>query len=205
MSTLAHATSAEPKSQGFGFQPERSQHHFIVSMPAGKNDKVTISEHLAFEESPGRRALSLALGQEDNKVRVVLPPAKWEAIAEPVKTEFNTRLRKRGLPSGKWSRTETRVSRLLGKELVLLTWAIEDADPSLIPIAIRNWQGLAPEERWWLYTMTNAATGHAITGRARGWRKALRFALTENPVGGEVDRHREEFFSLVREAAEEHV
>ena len=205
MSALAHATSAEPKSQGFGFQPERSQHHFIVSMPAGKNDKVTTSEHLAFEESPGRRALSLALGQEDNKVRVILPPAKWEAIAESVKTEFNIRLRKRGLPAGKWSRTETPVSRLLGKELVLLAWAIEDADPSLIPIAIRNWQGLAPEERWWLYTMTNAATGHAITGRGRGWRKALRFALTENPVGGEVDRHREEFFSLVREAAEEHV
>lgn len=30
--------------------------------------------------------------------------------------------------------------------------------------------------------MTNAATGHAITGRGKGWRKAVRFALTENPV-----------------------
>jgi hypothetical protein len=53
--------------------------------------------------------------------------------------------------------------------------------------------------------MTNAATGHAITGRGRGWRKAIRFALTENPVSDEMDRHREAFFSLVREAAEEHV
>src|SRR5690606_4423509 len=40
----------------------------------------------------------------------------------------------------------------------------------------------APEERWWLFTMTNAATGHAITGRGKGWRRAVRFALTENPV-----------------------
>jgi hypothetical protein len=41
---------------------------------------------------------------------------------------------------------------------------------------------LAPEERWWLYTMTAAATGNYLTGRGRGWRKALRYALTENPV-----------------------
>jgi hypothetical protein len=47
---------------------------------------------------------------------------------------------------------------------------------------VENWLGLKPEERWWLYTMTNAATGHALRGRNRGWRKALRFALTENPV-----------------------
>ena len=33
-----------------------------------------------------------------------------------------------------------------------------------------------------MFTMTNAATGHAISGRNKGWRKAVRFALTENPV-----------------------
>ena len=65
---------------------------------------------------------------------------------------------------------------------MLLAWAIEDADPALIPHAIKNWRGFASEERWWLFTMTNAATGHALTGRGRGWRKAVRFALTENPV-----------------------
>ena len=53
------------------------------------------------------------------------------------------------------------VARLLGKELVLLAWAVEDAEPTLIPNAIQNWRGLAPEERWWLYTMTAAQT--AIT------------------------------------------
>ena len=30
--------------------------------------------------------------------------------------------------------------------------------------------------------MTNAATGHATAGRNKGWRKAVRYALTENPV-----------------------
>ena len=72
--------------------------------------------------------------------------------------------------------------RLLGKELLVLAWAIEDADPGVVPRAIQNWLGLRPEARWWLYTMTRAATGDAINDRGIGWRRALRHALTENPV-----------------------
>ena len=30
--------------------------------------------------------------------------------------------------------------------------------------------------------MTSAATSHAIQRRNKGWRKAVRYALTENPV-----------------------
>lgn len=33
--------------------------------------------------------------------------------------------------------------------------------------------------------MTNTATGLAVKHRNMGWRKALRFALTENPTGDE--------------------
>ena len=64
--------------------------------------------------------------------------------------------------------------------MILLLWAIEDSDPSLIPTALRNWLGFSREERWWLFTMTNATTGHADD--KRGWRKAIRYAITENPV-----------------------
>ncbi|MCI0529792.1 MAG: DUF3780 domain-containing protein, partial [Nitrospira sp.] len=91
------------------------------------------------------------------------------------------------------------VSRLLGKELVLLAWAIEDADPTLIPIAVKNWLGLKPEERWWLFTMTNAATGHAINGRNKGWRKAVRYALTENPVSDHYPTPEFELFQVKEE------
>ncbi|MBU4351446.1 DUF3780 domain-containing protein, partial [Patescibacteria group bacterium] len=73
-------------------------------------------------------------------------------------------------------------------------WAIEECDPVLISTAVRNWLGLAPEERWWLYTMTNASTGHALNDRNKGWRKAIRFALTENPVSDQaLLKRREEF------------
>jgi hypothetical protein len=196
----ARRANAETKAVGFGFMPERGEHHFLVRMPKGGDDRVLISEHLTWEEAPGRRELSLALGREDDKIRVMLPARKWQAIAEPLQLEFNLRLKKLGVASGRWSKTWTPVSRLLGKEMTLLAWAIEDADPALIPTAIRNWQGLAPEERWWLFTMTNAATGHSINGRNKGWRKAVRFALTENPATFEGDRHREEFFGLIRES-----
>jgi hypothetical protein len=47
--------------------------------------------------------------------------------------------------------------------------------------------------------MTNAATGHALHGKGRGWRKAVRFALTENPAADAEPVKREDFFSLVQE------
>lgn len=60
----------------------------------------------------------------------------------------------------------------------MLLWATELAGVSEeeIAAAIRNWLGLKPEERWWLYTMTAAATGLAHQA-GMGWRGALRQAL----------------------------
>ncbi len=126
--------------------------------------------------------------------------AEFPVAATEAQNVLNERLRQMGLPAGRWlSKGRVALSRLPGKELVLLAWAIEDADPGLIPRAIQNWKGLAPEERWWLFTMTNAATGHAITGRDRGWRKAVRFALTENPVSDDRPLRTESMFSLLNE------
>ena len=174
--------TAKPKSTGFGFVPAESEHHFLVTIPTKPHESIYISEHLSWDDNAARRELSFALGPDAAAIRVVLPRLKWDAIADIVRVSFNQRLKDNGLKTGKWKRGQTPVSRLFGKELVLLAWAIEDADPGLIPVAVQNWLGLAPEERWWLFTMTNAATGHAINGRNKGWRKAVRYALTENPV-----------------------
>ena len=45
--------------------------------------------------------------------------------------------------------------------------------------------------------MTNAATGHALHGWGKGWRKAVRRALTEHPVTGVAHEPPSEFFRLV--------
>lgn len=186
--------SYRSKYEGFGFNPSESGHHFLVTIPASANDKVLISEHFSQDDTEEKKALNFALGKEDCNLRVILDKNKWEEIADTVKAEFNQRLKKSGIKTGKWQAGKNSLSRLFGKELVLLAWAIEDADPVLIPVAIKNWQGLMPEERWWLYTMTNAATGHAVQGRNKGWRKAVRYALTENPVSDYTPAHRIELF-----------
>jgi hypothetical protein len=172
----------KPVCLGFGFCPEESAHHFLVTIPASNRGDVVISEHMTWDEGESVTPPTFAFGEAEGKLRAILARAKWNAIADEVRVEFNKRLKQDGLKSGSWKTGTNPVSRLLGKELVLLAWAIEEADPALIPAAVKNWLGLVPEERWWLYTMTSAATGHAVQGRNKGWRKAVRYALTENPV-----------------------
>jgi hypothetical protein len=81
----------------------------------------------------------------------------------------------------RWTTGANQVERLLGKELLVLAWAVERANPEMIPNALRNWTGLRPEERWWLFNITAAATGTSDDTDV-GWRKALRFALCDNPL-----------------------
>jgi hypothetical protein len=189
---------------GYGFQPSASGHHFMVTIGAKSDPRVYLSEHFHFDDAAERRKVHFALGHDDDKLRCVLPLAKWEAIAESVHQEFNERLKSLSLPKGRWLKSQTMVSRLFGKELTLLAWAIEDADPKVIDTAIANWRGLQPEERWWLFTMTNAATGHAVNGKGKGWRKAVRFALTENPTSQNqhYDPARNDMLNLVCERNE---
>jgi hypothetical protein len=165
----------------FGFDPRETQHHFLVSIPRGTAGKIEISEHFSWDETRGSGDVSYST-RADGQIRVMLPRLKWDAIADQVRAEFNIRLRRVNIKPGGWKAGPNLLRRELGKELVLLAWAIEDADPALIPAALANWGGLAPEERWWLYTQTAGATGHGLNDRGRGWRKAVRYALTENPV-----------------------
>lgn len=116
--------------------------------------------------------------------KVRLSRVRWDMLERYLRIEFNQRLRQSGATARSlaWKAGINYVHRLLGKELMVLAWAMEEAEPRQAALAVENWLGLRPEERWWLYTVTNAATGHPEAGRGKGWRKALRFALTENPV-----------------------
>lgn len=202
MTTNSSSLTRDLLVGAFGFQPEESAAHFLVHIPAGATLSVDISEHLSWDSDRIESSIHYGTDREDGQVRCRLPRPKWNDIAEVVRAEFNARLKKAGRKPGKWKAGWNPISRMLGKELTLLAWAIEDADPALISTAIANWQGLTPEERWWLYTMTAAATGNAVIGRNRGWRKAVRFALTENPVTHRMTDQPvvPEFFRLVSES-----
>lgn len=171
------STAPKVKTVGFGHAEDREAHHFVVAVPRSPQGEVMVYE--VFSQDLVGPALEAA------NLRVRLDMDRWTKIAEALEEEFNRRLRIAGMKPGRWKIGPNPVARLLGKELVLLAWAIEDADPSLAHAAVQNWRGLAPEERWWLYTMTVATTGQAMQ-KGLGWRKALRAAITDNPfVKGE--------------------
>ena len=112
----------------------------------------------------------------------------WSKIKDDVRRDFNERLKKKKQTTGTWNTGKIKLDRFLGRELCIIAWAAEQASLDECVIVAQKWLALRPEERWWLYTITNAATGHALNGKGKGWRRALRYALTENPVvGGRID------------------
>ncbi len=204
--TKKSCTDSARQPVGLGFLPVEARHGFLIEVPKGtsKNDHIRISEHrnvdLSQLDSVGH-ASSLSVNDAafistsqsknlshspntDPSLRVLIDRTRWLALAPEFWEEANRRLRANGLPSCKFQKNPAKpipVHPSLGKELCVLCWAVEEAQPDLIPNALLNWQGLAPEERWWLYTMTVATTGQAVHHRGLGWRKSLRAALAENP------------------------
>ena len=164
---------SEVKTFGFGFNPQETSHHFLLELPTG-NTKIKVYERFTWDNKEQKSDMS------DRDKKIILSKQKWNKVKSVIKKEFNRRLKKDGLEKNDFNENLIPIERLLGKELVVLLWAIEDAEISVIDRAIKNWLGLSPEERWWLFTMTNASTGHYSD--KRGWRVALRYALTENPV-----------------------
>lgn len=188
---MASATATSHRTiVGLGFLPEEARHGFLVEVPKGSSSSelICISEYRGADlDHLGVRAIS-APAPSDPALRVMIDRTRWLALAPAFWDEANRRLRANGLPPCKFLKNPSKpvpVHPSLGKELCVLCWAVEDAPADDIPNALRNWEALAPEERWWLYTMTVATTGQALQ-RGVGWRKALRSALADNPfVKGE--------------------
>jgi hypothetical protein len=149
------------------------EHGYLVRLTKGRDAKVHVFE--VFGRLPTERETEWA---PETILRCEASRDVWDVISPEVRPEFNRRLKAEDKPAGRWGADETAVQRLLGKELLVLLWAVElpDVKPEEIAVAIRNWLGLKTEERWWLYTMTAAATGLAHQS-GMGWRGALRQAL----------------------------
>ena len=169
------------RSLGFGFKPDESQHHFLAIRQGKTSEqfgKVTIYERFVWNSESVQQKIDVF---GDVQAKVEITESRWEIITPAVEVEFNRRLRLKKQAQGKFLKKQTVLGELMGKELLVLAWAIEECELSAVKLAVQNWLGLEPEERWWLYTMTNAATGGIDDHR--GWRTALRYALCDNPVG----------------------
>lgn len=168
---------SERKTTGFGVPNDIDPHHFVVDIPAARANPVVITEQ--FGLSGGSNGLP------DSLERCRLNQDAWNAVRKELERVLNDRLKEKKLATSRWKSGKNQVERLLGRELCILAWAIEAAPKETIPNAIRNWAGLKPEERWWLFAMAASMTGTSQDVDV-GWRKALRVALTENPTGEEV-------------------
>jgi len=181
------SSDSSPRVIGLGFSPTEARHGFVIKVPkgSGRDDQIAITER---RESGLAQFVSSSDVAAAPDLRVLIDRRRWEDLAPTFWEEANRRLRANGLPACKWVKNPSvpiPVHPSLGKELCILCWAVEEAPPDDIPNALRNWEALAPEERWWLFTMTVATTGQAYQ-KGIGWRKALRAALADNPfVKGE--------------------
>lgn len=187
---MAPAPLTARKVVGLGFLPEEARHGFLIDVPKGSaaQEIICISEYRGDDlDHLGARTVSMPAPTAPS-LRVLIDRRRWLALAPAFWEEANRRLRANGLPVAKFLKNPSKpvpVHPSLGKELCILCWAVEDASPDDIPNALHNWEALAPEERWWLYTMTVATTGQALQ-KGLGWRKALRAAIADNPfVKGE--------------------
>jgi hypothetical protein len=161
------------RTLGFGVPATSDPHHFVVHIPRGNAAPARISEHLGMGSETTREQII---------DRVLLERHRWNAIRAEVQRAFNARLKENNLATAAWKVGDTRVDRLLGKELCVLAWAVERLEPEKIRLAVRNWLALRPEERWWLFGMTAMSAG-GIQDADKGWRVALRFALGDQAQG----------------------
>jgi len=162
---------------GFGFDTGARGYHFLIVIPKEKDGKVSIYE--CFHWDP-KEVTSMELCSRDLKAEIDC--SKWNLLATDVAQVLNERLERDGIPVGAWKPgSRIPVERLCGKELVLLVWAINGYDTKSVTSAILNWRGLSHEERWWLFTMANSIGGGAHDSE-RGWRKAISYALCDNPT-----------------------
>ena len=163
------APDDEPR-EGFGAPSRSGAHVFAVRVPAATRQPVVVAE--CYGDGGGHG------GVPEEEVRVRLERSAWGGVRDAARRDFNARLKAAGLAVGRWSTGQVKLERILGQELCVLCWAAEGIDPDRLPVLCARWSALRPEERWWLFRVTVAEAG--LAGDAeRGWRRALRVALTD--------------------------
>lgn len=168
------------KSLGFGYSPEETKQHFLVVIPTSSKSDVLVYERFTWDDKEVQTS-EIDFNNPNCRLKISLSYDKWKKVKPILEKEFNKTLKNKNKLVGKFKEGQIPVERLLGKEMMLLLWGIEKCDISCVDVASRNWLGLSREERWWMFTMTNANTGTFLDGNT-GWRIAVRYALAENPI-----------------------
>lgn len=154
-------------THGFGVPNDPLPHQFLVRIPAGRTDPIEVWEDFG----------AAAVGTAAQKLcRTAVPRDTWRQVAEGVKSHLNRRLKEKDLKGSRFGSGDNRIERILGRELCVLTWAIEDATPEEAAVAFTRWTSHRPEELWWLFQQIDKDGGEWDSPKT-GWRVAIRHAL----------------------------
>ena len=155
-----------PTVHDFGIVAEHSDcFEFHIGGAAGENCRLVA--FVQTERGPRRTEL------------VEISGATWRKINTRVVRELAQDMGENELVGKKAPGLKTginRLSPLVGRELALLLWALqEEGAADQMEAILHGWRELAREERWWLYAKA-AAHGQQA---GSGWRRALFHALSE--------------------------
>jgi hypothetical protein len=164
-------------------------HDASASIGAELHDFGIVAEHgdsfeFLIDGSAGASCLLVAVVQTERGPRrtelAEISGATWRKISARAVRELAQDMNADELEGKKAPSLKTgtnRLSPLVGRELALLLWALqEEGAPEQIEAILHGWRELAREERWWLYA--KAAAHGQQTGS--GWRRALFHALSES-------------------------
>lgn len=155
-----------PLMHDFGVVPEHGDcFEFLVETKAGGHCRLIG----VMQTERGPRSSELAQ----------IPGALWRKIGARVVRELAQDMREEACDAKKAPTIKTgvnRMSALIGRELALLLWTLEeDGAVEQLEAILHGWRELAREERWWLYAKA-AAPGQRA---GIGWRRGLFHALSE--------------------------
>jgi hypothetical protein len=154
-------------THGFGVPNAPMPHQFLIRVPAGRTDPVEVWEDFG-AAAAGTSAQTLC--------RVSIPRETWRQVAEGLKNHLNRRLKEKGIKGARFVTGDNRVERILGREVAVLAWAVEDATPDEAAVAFNRWSQYRPEELWWMFQQIDRDGGE-WDDRKDGWRLAIRNAL----------------------------
>ena len=154
-------------THGFGVPNDAMPHQFLVRIPKSRNDPVEVWEDFG-AAAAGTKVEKICRGMVQRDV--------WGRVSDGVKSHLNRRLKEKDFKSSRFSIGDNRVERILGREMCVLAWAIEDADADEAAIALARWSSHRPEELWWLFLQIDNDGGDWDSPKT-GWRVAIRHAM----------------------------
>lgn len=163
----------------FGCSTDLWAHHLAVHVAEQRAAPILFIEEYGIATKGGAERIE----------RCALSRERWNEVAQLAKQMLNERLKAEGLPQSRWHTGINKVERLLGKELLVLVWAVEAAEPADVAAIGAAWIALRPEERWWLYGKVAAVAGSSVQADAASKvRRGLALLLAGGP-GGATPAH----------------